>query len=174
MSDSVLIPKDEWMKKRGFSLMGATAFDKLWGEYEIQTEALLRMQRAVLERPITATEIKERERLFFANEVALSTVNKGEYEDGLMCERSGKNTESMERCELIAFIGMLDGLATDRQHGLDKAIELLEACTEDLFIEGCDKQLEDAVDKFLSENSKCSTNCTECKNCPTSLKEQAV
>jgi len=60
-----------------------------------------------------------------------------------------------------------------QQAQFDKAIELLEACSEDLFIEECDQLLEEAVDKFLSENGKCTANCTECKNCPTSLHEQA-
>lgn len=60
-----------------------------------------------------------------------------------------------------------------RPVGMDRAIELLTACSEDLFIEGNDKPLEDAVDKFLNENGKCTANCTECKNCPTSLQKQA-
>lgn len=60
----------------------------------------------------------------------------------------------------------------DNAH-LDKAIELLSECSSLLFMTDADIVLENEVDKFLSENGKCTTKCDECKNCPTSLKPQA-
>lgn len=185
-----------------------------------------------------------------------SDISKGEYINGLKCERSGKKTEDMDQDELIAFVGMLDAHITqmkdervvhppvivkndsvlipknewlkrrdlfrqrqcnsfdvlwdehERQTEgllrmqqaivdgppvvlktiededvvqqrvtLDKAIELLEICSKELFFHDYgDVELEGRVDAFLKEcrgEPECDANCTECKNCPPSLKPQA-
>ena len=77
-----------------------------------------------------------------------------------------------------------------RPVGMDKAIELLEACSEDLFITNEDKALEAQVDSFLKEHSKdnghyigldrakkckspdCNYECIECDGAPLTLKNQ--
>jgi hypothetical protein len=54
---------------------------------------------------------------------------------------------------------------------LDKAIELLEACSEDLFITGENKALETQVDSFLAMHRKDNGHYIGLDRLPSSLKE---
>ena len=65
------------------------------------------------------------------------------------------------------------GVANDLNDKLDKAIELLTECSNTL-MNDADVALEKAIYDFLDEcgGIDCELNCSECKNCPTSLKPQ--
>lgn len=52
----------------------------------------------------------------------------------------------------IVLKTMEDADVIEQRKQFDRAIELLEACSEDLFISGDDKELETQIDVFLKEN----------------------
>lgn len=72
-------------------------------------------------------------------------------------------------------IGLLN--MTDQTQKLQKAIELLKACSQELFINGSNIALETEVDEFLiekmGEKPLCVSGCSNCEQCPSTLRTQA-
>lgn len=66
---------------------------------------------------------------------------------------------------------------TGQTEKLQKATELLKECSKELFINGDNVALEEEIDTFMieemGENLLCANNCSNCEQCPSTLKIQA-
>ena len=122
-NDSVLISKEEWLKRHDLNRQHHShSFDILWDEYEHQVERMLQFTSAVIASPVEAEQIIK---LLNTPLHAINTASP------ILIHKSN--------------------IATT-QDQFNKAIELLEACSEDLFLGfGDDIELEHHVDEFLKE-----------------------
>ena len=65
---------------------------------------------------------------------------------------------------------------TNQTERMQKALELLKQCSEELFFNGKDIGLETEIDEFLMEMGEkilCVNECSNCEQCPSTLRTQA-
>lgn len=167
-NDSVLISKGKWFERHDFTHVNP--FDVLWKEYEHKLEQMLLLTSAIATSPVTEKQIIE----LLNNPLHAIDSTKQKHESiskssspppvriKSVIDVSGEVAEMLriERCYMLP-----DGLAVEVtgspvapptphtfvQQQFNKAIELLEACSEDLFVSGDDADLETRIDEFIKK-----------------------
>jgi len=145
-NDSVLIPYGKWLRnKKLIDAPMSKIIVELWIDYEHEVTEKLRLAGSLLTRP-EPQRIKTVIDVTNAAAQMLEIKKTYSVPDGLVIEvvNSPLNREPLPIQQPVVMV------SAKRKH-LNTAIELLEACSEDLFISGDDAELEARVDKFLKE-----------------------